>query len=174
MSEEAFVTSDLHLGAGKTGESSADFNLEDFFQDQELALFLDEIAKPDTTLFINGDFIDFAQIAPFDVPEPTHLLWHESQSLEKLNTAYAAHKTAFEAIGRYLARDARLRIIIGNHDLDLAWPSVQRRFRELVGRPSDEQLRFSVRMEEYHGVVIEHGHAFTAENCPTEIENFIH
>jgi UDP-2,3-diacylglucosamine pyrophosphatase LpxH len=169
MTEQAFVTSDLHIGSG-----DVDPQLEDFFQDAEFVRFVDSIAQPDTTLFINGDFIDFAQIPPYDVPQPNHLLWHEDASVEKLELALRAHATCFEALGRLLSHGAKLRFLIGNHDLDLAWPRTQARLRGLLGNPSADALRFTVGVEEYHGVVIEHGHSCTPENCPTAVNSFLH
>lgn len=169
MTEQAFVTSDLHIGSGEV-----DPQLEDFFQDTEFVRFVDSIAQPDTTLFINGDFIDFAQIPPYDVAEPNHLLWHEDASVEKLELALKAHAGCFEALGRLLSRGAKLRFLIGNHDLDLVWPRTQARLRGLLGNPSGDALRFTVGIEEYHGVVIEHGHSCTPENCPTAVNSFLH
>ena len=156
MTEQAFVTSDLHIGSGEV-----DPQLEDFFQDAEFVRFVDSIAQPDTTLFINGDFIDFAQIPPYDVPQPNHLLWHEDASVEKLELALRAHASCFEALGRFLSSGAKLRFLIGNHDLDLVWPRTQARLRTVLGNPSADALRFTVGIEEYHGVVIEHGHSCT-------------
>ncbi len=169
MTQQAYVTSDLHLGCG-----DVDANLEDFFQDTELSGWIDAIAAPDTTLFINGDFIDFAQIPPYEVPRPNHLLWHEEASVEKLELALKAHRGCFEALGRFLSKGAKLRILIGNHDLDLVWPKVQARLRDVLGRPSAEALRFTVEIEEYHGVVIGHGHSCTPENCPRDAKSFVH
>jgi UDP-2,3-diacylglucosamine pyrophosphatase LpxH len=169
MTEQAYVTSDLHIGCGEV-----DPRLEDFFQDTEFARFVDSIAAPGTTLFINGDFIDFAQIPPYDLPGPNHLLWHEDASVEKLDHALRAHPACFDALGRLLSSGAKLRILIGNHDLDLVWPRAQARLRGALGEPSAEALRFTVGIEEYHGVVIEHGHACTPENCPTDAASFLH
>jgi UDP-2,3-diacylglucosamine pyrophosphatase LpxH len=169
MLEQAYVISDLHIGCG-----DVDPNLEDFYQDIEFVRFVDSIAAPDTALFINGDFIDFVQIPPYDVPRPNHLLWHEDASVEKLEHALKAHPTCFEALGRFLSAGARLRILIGNHDLDLVWPKTQARLRGLLGNPSSDALRFSVDFENYHGVVIEHGHSCTPENCPSDARHFVH
>lgn len=151
-----YVISDLHIGGG-----DADQALEDFFQDDMFASFIDSVRGPQATLFINGDFIDFAQIPPYDVPAPRHLLWPESVSLQKLELAYQAHKPCFEALERF-ASTGELVIHIGNHDLDLGWPAVQQRFRALLG---NGRVRFELRSSVYHGVFIEHGHEFTPENA---------
>jgi UDP-2,3-diacylglucosamine pyrophosphatase LpxH len=151
-----YVISDLHIGGG-----DADPELEDFFQDEAFVAFVDGARGPDATLFINGDFIDFAQIPPYDVPEPRHLLWPESASLQKLDHACRAHGACFDALARF-AQVGELVIHIGNHDLDLGWPAVQRRLSERLG---SGRVRFEQRSSRYHGVHIEHGHEFTPENA---------
>jgi len=150
-----YVISDLHIGGGE-----ADKALEDFFQDEKLVQFVDSVRGPHATMFINGDFIDFAQIPPYDVPAPCHLLWPESVSLQKLERAYQAHRPCFEALQRFAA-SGELVILIGNHDLDLGWPGVQQRMATLLG---NGRVRFELRSAVYHGVHIEHGHEFTPEN----------
>jgi UDP-2,3-diacylglucosamine pyrophosphatase LpxH len=150
-----YVISDLHIGGG-----DADRELEDFFQDTELVNFVDGVKGPDATLFVNGDFIDFAQIPPYDVPAPRHLLWPEAASLAKLEHANRAHGRCFEALGRF-AQQGEVVIHVGNHDLDLGWPGVQQRLTELLG---GGRVRFELRSSRFQGVHIEHGHEFTPEN----------
>jgi UDP-2,3-diacylglucosamine pyrophosphatase LpxH len=166
---EAFVVSDLHLGAG-----DADPELEDFDQDDKFAEFVAQIAGPGVTLFINGDFIDFAQIPPYEVPTPHHLLWAEAASLVKVQRATDAHALVFSALAGLLAKGGALRLHIGNHDLDLAWPSVQAHLRTLLQPGSPDALQFITTFSRYHGVHIEHGHMFTPENVTNDAEAFIH
>jgi UDP-2,3-diacylglucosamine pyrophosphatase LpxH len=162
VNELAFVTSDLHLGAG------AHDPLEDFRFDDEFGAFVDDIASTDATLVINGDFIDFAQIEPLGVDGvPDHVLWDESASLAKLNAALAGHPAVFDALGRYVDSGGALQIVVGNHDFDLAWPKVQARFRSAIGGDANG-VRFAVGAVRYHGVHIQHGYHFTPENCPED------
>ncbi len=168
MVEQAFVISDLHLGGG-----AAEPELESFLQDAELAAFIDSLPTAGTTLFINGDFVDFLKIPPYEVPDPDHLLWTEEASLAKIRAAVTAHPVCFDALARFAA-EGKLRILVGNHDLDLAWPGVQDAVRGTLGDPAADRLRFTIGAETYHGVHIEHGHAFTAENSPDDPESFIH
>jgi UDP-2,3-diacylglucosamine pyrophosphatase LpxH len=160
-----YVISDLHLGGG-----DADKDLEDFFQDEAFVHFVDGVRGPDATLFINGDFIDFAQIPPYDVPAPRHLLWPEPASLEKLEHACRAHGACFDALARF-AQVGDVVINVGNHDLDLGWPAVQRRLADLL---RDGRVRFELRSSRYHGVHIEHGHEFTPENALEEPDVWKH
>lgn len=165
MSLEAYVLSDIHLGAGPIEPE-----LEDFDQDDHLAAFVDRIARPGVTLFINGDFIDFPQIPPYEVGPADHLLWDEASSVQKVEHTIAAHGVVFAALRRFVDKGGALRIHAGNHDLDLAWPAVQARLREEVGAA----LELSLTWTEYHGVHIEHGHMFTPENAPKDAAKLIH
>jgi UDP-2,3-diacylglucosamine pyrophosphatase LpxH len=169
MTPRAYVVGDLHLGAGD------DDPLEDFRDDHIFARFCERIANPDTTLILNGDIVDFAQIGPFDVPETAHLLWTEGESLRKLDTALAAHADFFDGgLKHLLAKGGRVRMLIGNHDLDMCWPAVQARLRARLGDASPDQLAFELGATRFHGVHVEHGHAFTPENCPRDVLNFVH
>lgn len=167
MTERAFVVGDTHMGAGKN-----DF-LEDFNQDAEFARWVGEIARSDTTLFLNGDLVDFAQIEPFGVPKPMYLLWDEAASVKKLETALEAHAVSFAALKQFIRDGGRLKILNGNHDFDFAWPSVQARVRQALGDPTPDRLQFVIGADRFHDVHIEHGYEFTPENCPRAKE-FIH
>src|SRR5579883_1889369 len=168
MDKQAFVISDLHIGGGP-----ADPQLEDFEQDQAFVKFVDAIARDGITLIVNGDFIDFIQIPPYTIPQPDYLLWTVQASMQKLQSAVAAHSGCFQALKRFIAANGRLRIMIGNHDLDLAWEEVQKRFRSLIGA-APEQAEFIIGHDFYEGVWIEHGHEFTPENCPVDPVAFFH
>jgi UDP-2,3-diacylglucosamine pyrophosphatase LpxH len=166
MARQAFVISDLHIGGG--------VDLDDFYQDAQFVEFIDAISQPDTTLIINGDFVDFAQIPPYETPEPFHLLWREQDSLRKLLKSIDSHSTAFYALARFVAKGAQVRIMIGNHDLDFVWPNVQAAFCQRLGLSSTDRVTFNIGHTIYDGVWIEHGHEFTLENCPVDPVKFIH
>lgn len=164
--KRAYVVGDFHLGCGD--------ELEDFVQDDAFAQFVTSITDDQTTFFINGDFIDFAQIPPFDVPDKLHLLWTEQTSIGKFDKAVAAHPPCFDALKNFLGAGGKLCILTGNHDLDFAWNGVRDALRNTVMPPTDEQLRFSNGAERYHGVHIQHGFHFCAENSPADAAAFIH
>ncbi len=168
MNKQAYVISDTHLGAGM------DDPLEDFFQDDAFCAFLRKIARRGTTLYLNGDFVDFCQIAPFEVPKPMHLLWDETASLTKIETAIKAHADCFAALREFIAAGGRVVVIVGNHDLDLAWPGVQSSLRLVLGDVKDDRLKFVTGADVFEGVLIEHGHSFTPENCPRDPLDFFH
>lgn len=167
---EGFVISDLHLGGG-ADDPREDFWLDDLFSD-----FVVSLARPDATLIINGDFIDFAQLEPLDVRGvPSKLLWNERASLTKLEAALVGHPACFAALGTMLAGGGKVRVVIGNHDLDFVWPLVQQRVRDVLGAAADDdRLSFVVGSLNYEGVHIEHGYQFSPENSPKDPNKFVH
>jgi UDP-2,3-diacylglucosamine pyrophosphatase LpxH len=169
VTTQAFVINDLHIGGGAASQG-----LEDFHQDAEFAQFVRAVAQPETTLIVNGDFIDFAQIPPYDVAPLPNLLWSQEASKKKLETALTSHPKCFDALRDLVGAGADLCIIIGNHDLDLAWEGVQTRLRQLLGASSPDRIAFIIGHTVYHGVWIEHGHEFTPENSPVKSDDFIH
>ena len=159
MNDETFVVSDLHIGSG------GDDKLDDFHADRALADFVRANARAGAELVINGDFIDFVQIEPLDVTGvPTFLLWDEDASLTKVESALTGHTDAFASIGDLLAAGGHVTVTVGNHDLDLAWPRVQRRLRE-AWSGNDTNIEFIVGPARRHGVHIEHGYQFSPANC---------
>jgi UDP-2,3-diacylglucosamine pyrophosphatase LpxH len=168
MSVRGYVVGDLHFGAGPSDP------LEDFQDDDIFAKFCERISGPETTLILNGDIIDFAQIQPFEVPKPAHLLWTEQASLAKLETALNAHHDCFAALDRLISKGGRVHFLIGNHDLDIVWPRVQARVASALQSPPTRQLAFTVGSTVFHGVHVEHGHHFTPENCPRVPDQFVH
>lgn len=175
--QQAFIISDLHLGSGRETPNAELAPLEDFEQDAEFAAFVGSIAAPGTTLYLNGDFVDFVQIEPLGpnvLASTDRLLWNQDVSLIKLEAVFRGHPIVFSALKDFLATGAALRIGVGNHDLDWAWPKVQKRTREYLGEPNDLALAFYVERDVYHGVHIEHGHMFTPENATHSGTNFIH
>jgi UDP-2,3-diacylglucosamine pyrophosphatase LpxH len=130
------VISDLHIGAGDTDDCDAEL-------EKSLIGFLSELSSQDSTveLVINGDFLDFAQAAPWEgkalesVSETgIALCFTEDQSCAKLEAIVKAHKPIFAALRDFvLARpDNRLVILPGNHDADFFWERVRSLFLDAV------------------------------------------
>ncbi len=60
------------------------------------------------------------------------LFLKEEASIEKLVTIYRGHRRFFEALAWWVGQGHRLVIMAGNHDLEICWPKVQARFKELL------------------------------------------
>ncbi len=168
---EVVIVSDLHLCDGG--------RREDFQPDDESALvsLVDELAKhTPLELVINGDFIDFVQIQPR--PE----MWFgdrfdasEHESVEKLECALSAHGPVFDALRRFTRAGGLVRFNYGNHDIDLAWPEVQRRLHQRIsGTDGDTHALQFGWVYSTAGVYIEHGHQADPANSFADMRALIH
>ena len=131
------IISDLHVGAGALDD--CDVTLE-----SHLCRFLRDGFSPTipTELVINGDFLDFAQAPPWHGSElrsvsnkGTQLCFTEAQSVAKLENIFLAHPKIFDAIRHFLEGSPTRSVVImpGNHDVDLFWPKVRKRFLTYLG-----------------------------------------
>ena len=68
------------------------------------------------------------------------LFLKEEISVEKLLTIYRGHRRFFEALAWWVGQGHRLVIIAGNHDLEICWPAVQAKFKELLAMEYNQLL----------------------------------
>ena len=70
VEQRILVISDLHMTGGRSSDTGTWSPTEDFFQDEEFALFLAHYCREGrtTTLVINGDLFDFLQVIEFPTP----------------------------------------------------------------------------------------------------------
>lgn len=137
MKKRTVIISDLHLGGGP-----ADPGDDHVYQGGELAEFIRGLATSpegeagDIELYINGDFLEFAQAHQKAYASKSARFWcSEAESLAKLEVIIDGHQDAFDALGELLDAGNALTIAAGNHDVDLYWPHVQERLRAAT-RPS--------------------------------------
>ena len=131
-----YVISDLHMGYGK---------LQDFVNNLDLISFLQEKKKGDVLIF-NGDTFDFVQtpfskedqIPQLSVPDCPKIGPTEQQSLKKLKLIIEKHADIFQEFKNCFQRGVGLHFIIGNHDLDLAWPQVSEHLRKEIRGTASE------------------------------------
>ncbi|MFG1484315.1 metallophosphoesterase [Halobacteriovorax sp. HFRX-2_2] len=177
------VISDVHLGAGEYVDGVRNY-LEDFHYDEELVDFLEyfskeEYANKEVELIINGDFFDLLAVPYIKVYDDE--FWSEESSLKKLKMILEAHKEVMQGLNDFLkAKNKKITFIIGNHDAELVFKSLQ----DLVLECFDESVRsrFEIRHlnDEYRPadrVVLKHGHeyeiahTFDEEHCIIEDES---
>jgi UDP-2,3-diacylglucosamine pyrophosphatase LpxH len=158
------VISDFHLGAGPKLPDGESNYLEDFFFDQKLIEFLDyhcvgKFAKFRVELIINGDFFNHLQVYP---NETRPALITEAVALRRTEAIIAGHRGVFDALRRFNSTaDHSIVFMIGNHDVGLFWPAVDRLITDTLGT--------GVRIHKHatyadDGVWIEHGNQHVAEN----------
>jgi UDP-2,3-diacylglucosamine pyrophosphatase LpxH len=169
------VVSDLHLGEGK--------DLENFIYEPAFIGFVKEVAKRGqeaggcAELILNGDIVDFLQIAPLAPGS-----WQLAQ--QKLDATFRAHSGFFDELRGFVERGNRLVVLVGNHDIELMFEVLQQSFIERVAGGSREMrsrvvfpnharldpVRFQGWTEgpfiyRVNGVHIEHGNQLDPVNC---------
>ncbi len=170
------IVSDLHLGPGTSDPRFS--GIEDFYSETAWTTFLErQAAVGPTDLIIDGDFIEFWQIAAAlgvlpkrdsHVQPGTGTVLAEDQdfAVGAVQLVIAAHPTVFRDLGAWIARgDHRVIVIAGNHDADLLWPKVQLVVARAIAPADPTRLLFVAGAAyEHGGVHVEHGHAFDAAN----------
>ncbi len=160
------VISDVHLGAGSLLNGKRN-NLEDFDSDQEMVEFFNyyssaEYLSSEVELIINGDFLDLLAV-PF-VPYFDDEFWSEKASLAKLDIIISAHSEVLDALVSFVAsKNKKLTYIIGNHDAELIFDSLQDRFLALFNDKDRGKINLSKTNKAFSpslGVYLEHGHQY--------------
>ncbi len=160
--QQIFVVSDLHLGGpsiddGRRGQRICSHS-------STLARFIRAVADlPSATaqLVINGDFVDFllptGQEGAAFIADPTAA----EARLQQIVNGYDAQ--VFLELRRLLTRGHTLRILLGNHDLELALPKVKEVLAAALGiAPHNLWLRSDAYT--VGGAVIVHGNQYDAWN----------
>jgi UDP-2,3-diacylglucosamine pyrophosphatase LpxH len=123
-------------------------------------------------LIINGDFFEFLQVPAVDAFDPSllypsHAYYDSSQasSVKRLDLITAGHPIVFDALADFIQVEAprrRLTLIKGNHDVNLYWPRVKQRLREVLGATGRRasMLLFAERYVSREGIYVEHGHQY--------------
>lgn len=158
--------SDLHLGGGAHINGRKNL-LEDFHSDDELIQFFDfyssgEYQNKEVEIIINGDYLDLLAV-PY-VPYFDDEFWSEKASLQKLEMIIKGHPEVWDAMDRFLsAKNKKIVYIIGNHDAELVFDSLKKRFLEEFSQENREKLLISNTIDTYKpapGVYLRHGHQY--------------
>ena len=125
MEHTRIIISDLHVGQGDDFDifSRPGSGKQGAFA--EFMKYARERRDP-VELVINGDFIDFLQLRPWkDLSRAT--------ALTKIKDIVAKSAPVFDGLGAFLADERhRLKILPGNHDVELAYPEVGNVLREAI------------------------------------------
>ena len=149
------VVSDFHMTSGRdprTGRYSA---TEDFFWDQEFADFLDYFSKQRKwTLVFNGDLFDFIQVLVFPTDAERSTFGIEEKDINRtyglrstsgvtvfqVNKVIDGHSKFFDALVSFVLKGNHVKILKGNHDVQLFWSDVQNRmYKRLEDKCSDAE-----------------------------------
>lgn len=146
MLKNIFVISDTELGQG---------DIFDDFKDEDLLIkFIKKITaeKGKNTLILNGDTFDYMKM-PYQDKFTHHIT--EEISLWKTKRIHETYPKVFQALKAFLNKTAnRIHFNIGNHDLDLLWPGVQKYLKQILGNPNKITFGLHYDNKEIH---VEHG-----------------
>ena len=163
------------------------YKTKEFFFDTVFADFLAMLEKKaggeSVELILNGDIFDFDSVTRLPVEPPYKVGWleacrglapHEEKSLYKIREIFTDHDVFVVALKDFLARGNRVVFIIGNHDLELHFPSVQ---KEILMRLAveDDCVRFCEWFFISNGdTLIEHGNQYDPYCvCQDQINPFV-
>jgi len=149
---ETVVLSDMHLTEAEDGTRRRplwmSYKRREYFVDADLIRLLDHIetsVEGPIELVFNGDIVDFDNVTqlPEKTENPEHridllarlrgLASEEWMSLFKLERILADHADFFVRLGAFIAGGHRVVFVIGNHDVELNWPSAQRKIMDALG-----------------------------------------
>lgn len=163
------IISDCHLASGSP---QGEYNpYEDFHHDATLAEYIrnfssGEYADEDVELIINGDFLDPLKV---DVNGTFPDRITESIAVRKISTCLNGHPKVVKALRSFISRPGKnITYIMGNHDMEIAFPAVQRLIRTVIGAPRyQDRVAFRIFESNYDlpgGVRVCHGNQFEALN----------
>jgi UDP-2,3-diacylglucosamine pyrophosphatase LpxH len=146
---ETVVLSDLHLTAAHEPEAHRPlwmaYKRREYFVDEDFGRLLTHIrsvAQAPVELVLNGDVFDFDAVTELPKEPEGEVNWlarlrglasEEWMSLFKLECILRDHPVFFDHLGAFLRHGGRVVFVIGNHDTELQWPSVQQRIRRRLG-----------------------------------------
>ena len=188
--EHTWVASDIHLADAEPPHPSIPlwkrFKRREHFIDHDFKAFLESMltqVQGRVELVLNGDIFDFDSVMVMPTDEDLrqdpmlaacHISWlerkrglaaEEPKSRFKMKVILRDHSVWVEALRDFILKNNRVVFVIGNHDMELQWPSV----RELVVQTLDlpEVFKDHVRFCEWFYVsngdtLIEHGHQYDA------------
>lgn len=149
------ILSDLHLTEAEPRDPKKPlwkrFKRADLFIDQEVATLLQRVraeVEAPAELVLNGDVFDFDAVTALPDKPPFEINWLErlrglsaeqDKSAWKMQRILRDHPTFVEALRSWLADGHRVVFVIGNHDLELHWPAVQRELCAALGVAEDQQ-----------------------------------
>lgn len=166
---QVYIISDLHLGGAAPSTDNPDdrgFRINTHVAD--LAAFVHALAqKPaPAELVINGDTVDF--LAEKNAAEPfwTPFTPDPQAAAAKLDAIAAREKVFFDALNELLERGHKLTILLGNHDVELAFPLVRAKLESIIGVRGVHDYHFVYTNEAYIAgdALIEHGNRYDQFN----------
>ncbi len=187
------VLSDVHLADAEIPPPDNPlwkrFKHPDLFVDGGLERLLEDLQDRidgSIELVLNGDLFDFDSVMAMPEEPPFHVSWlekrrglnaEEPKSRFKIQRILEDHPVFVRALRAFILNGHRVVFVIGNHDIELHWPSVRREILVHLDLPGP--LRKRVTFTEWFYIseedtLIEHGSQYDAYCiCPTPVFPFI-
>ncbi|MBF0106963.1 MAG: metallophosphoesterase [Deltaproteobacteria bacterium] len=177
--KDTLILSDLHITTAEPDHPDRPlwkkFNSKEYFIDDDFAALLKKAQgslKKGIELVLAGDIFDFDSVIscpenPAFTVSPLEkkrgLNSEEAKSLYKIKQIIKEHPVFFAALKKFVEADNRVVFIIGNHDLEVHWPSVKQCIIEAIC-PSDD-ARDNIRFCNWFYIsnadtLIEHGNQY--------------
>lgn len=166
---QVYIISDLHLGGAAPATSDVEdrgFRINTHV-DQLVAFVQAIAAKPAPVgLIINGDTVDFLAERNAAPPYWTPFTSDPNLAAQKLEAIVSRDQAFFSALGNFLERGHSLTILLGNHDVELAFPLVRQKLEALIGVKGSHDYRFIYNGEALicGDALIEHGNRYDKMN----------
>ena len=153
-----------------------DTRAREFFFDSQFRKFLEHIdeqaGEEKIELVLNGDIFDFDSMTYLPEHPVYHISWlerkrglepEEEKSVDKIRVILEDHPEWCEALHWFMEQGHRIIFVIGNHDLELHWKSVQVEILNILNLTAEERTR--VRFVEWFYIsnkdtLIEHGNQY--------------
>ncbi len=163
-----FIISDLHIG-GKYGAHDGERGFRLCTRVDKISSFIASLPKASSSenveLVINGDFVDFLAEPSSDSSQTWRPFINDpNEALEIFNSIIERDRQLFDSLAEFLKNGSQLTILLGNHDLELAFPNVRARLEEVLN--TSGRIRFIFDGEAYSvgKVLIEHGNRYDPWN----------
>lgn len=176
---DTVILSDLHLSDAEPVNIKSPlwkkFKQKQFFIDQDFSNFLDTLYQNTNNpieLVLNGDIFDFDSVMSVPTDGRFNLSLYEynfglkpqeSRSVFKIDVVLKQHDIFVKAISNFIKRGNKLVFILGNHDIELNWLSVQRKILDYM-QLSKEERKNVIFCEwcyvSHNDTLIEHGHQY--------------
>lgn len=188
--KHTFIVSDIHVTTAEPVHPRDPlwrrFKQKDFFVDDAFEIFLNKIQQEaggePVELILAGDIFDFDGVTQHPKKQRFSVTWlelkrglnaEERKSRFKIRAIVDDHPVFFRALGDFIRKGNRAVFIIGNHDLELHWISVQREIMKAMSLTAEEEQR--VRFNNWFYIsngdtLVEHGNQHDSHsNCQNPI-----
>lgn len=185
QAQHTLIVSDIHLADAEPAHPGNPlwkrFKRRKHFVDASFKSFLEymhEQLEGPAELILNGDIFDFDSVMALPTPEERadwtdeRISWlerrrglaaDEQKSRFKMKVILNDHSIFLEALREFVLKGHRLVFVIGNHDMELQWPSVRTDVVDRMELPAE--FRDHVRFCEWfyisnHDTLVEHGNQY--------------